>query len=458
MIKTEDEKLVQLIAEELLKKDTILYIGSGVSCWSGLPSWSKLLKDLSAYVTEMGYPNEHINKAINNGKFLYAASLSKKQLTSQEYAYFLKKEMDNETFQPSKLHEAIVQLGCNNYVTTNYDKLLEKTLRLRGREIQVISNKNIVELPMINRLDACNYILKSHGDIDDIESIILTREDYAKLYQDTSNIAQTLKTLFLTRTVIFVGFGLNDPDFDYIRDHITNTYGCKQIVHYAIMPDMEEEEKRYWKEQYSIKVLAYHTTKEELKQEHGELLRLIKKIGEIVQNYKITHNSVDGDISEPAFQLSLIKYLSKMERENSYGNTYPIGVREIHNKNHSCFSIIFAYDSVEALTVLNYLENLDIPSNLLPNAIVLYSKRTIIFQATDSNIEGFPSNDFNKYVMLNCGEETLAVFIGLLINFTRYSLLWVADVPKEINKALERILDDNIRNKSIKEISVLTNK
>lgn len=122
------------------------------------------------------------------------------------------------------------------------------------------------------------------------------------------------------------------------------------------------------------------------------------------------------------------------------------------------FGIIFAYDSVEALTVLNYLENLDIPSNLLPNAIVLYSKRTIIFQATDSNIEGFPSNDFNKYVMLNCGEETLAVFIGLLINFTRYSLLWVADVPKEINKALERILNDNIRNKSIKEISVLTNK
>lgn len=107
---------------------------------------------------------------------------------------------------------------------------------------------------------------------------------------------------------------------------------------------------------------------------------------------------------------------------------------------------------------MNYLENLDIPSNLLPNAIVLYSKRTITFQATYSNIEGFPSNDFNKYVMLNCGEETLAVFIGLLINFTRYSLLWVADVPKEINKALERILNDNIRNKSIKEISVLTNK
>lgn len=159
-----------------------------------------------------------------------------------------------------------------------------------------------------------------------------------------------------------------------------------------------------------------------------------------------------------------IKSMKSLKREGTHSWTVtPLVSIKINGLSDNTdrnpyFGIIFAYDSVEALTVLNYLENLDIPSNLLPNAIVLYSKRTIIFQATDSNIEGFPSNDFNKYVMLNCGEETLAVFIGLLINFTRYSLLWVADVPKEINKALERILNDNIRNKSIKEISVLTNK
>lgn len=159
-----------------------------------------------------------------------------------------------------------------------------------------------------------------------------------------------------------------------------------------------------------------------------------------------------------------IKSMKSLKREGTHSWTVtPLvsikinGLPDNTDRN-PYFGIIFAYDSVEALTVLNYLENLDIPSSLLPNAIVLYSKRTIIFQATDSNIEGFPSNDFNKYVMLNCGEETLAVFIGLLINFTRYSLLWVADVPKEINKALERILNDNIQNKSIKEISVLTNK
>lgn len=192
-----------------------------------------------------------------------------------------------------------------------------------------------------------------------------------------------------------------------------------------------------------------------------------------IDNYiQFPRESIYGNIEIKSFlnkdelmkAIDNIKSMKSLKREGTHSWTVtPLvsikinGLPDNTDRN-PYFGIIFAYDSVEALTVLNYLENLDIPSNLLPNAIVLYSKRTIIFQATDSNIEGFPSNDFNKYVMLNCGEETLAVFIGLLINFTRYSLLWVADVPKEINKALERILNDNIRNKSIKEISVLTNK
>ncbi|MBD5136431.1 MAG: hypothetical protein HDT39_10810 [Lachnospiraceae bacterium] len=156
-----------------------------------------------------------------------------------------------------------------------------------------------------------------------------------------------------------------------------------------------------------------------------------------------------------------IKSMKSLKREGTHSWTVTpfVSIKNYdlpdNTDRNPYFGIIFAYDSVEASTVLDYLKNIDIPSNLLPNAIILYSKRTIILQATDSNIEGFPSDDFNKYVMLNCGDETLAIFIGLLINFTRYSLLWVADVPKEINKALEHILMDNIQNKSIKEISVL---
>ena len=56
--------------------------------------------------------------------------------------------------------------------------------------------------------------------------------------------------------------------------------------------------------------------------------------------------------------------------------------------------------------------------------------------------------------MLDCGDNTLAIFIGLLINYTRYSLLSVADIPGEIMKVLENILSDNFENGTLLEVTL----
>jgi NAD-dependent SIR2 family protein deacetylase len=40
------EKLKQVLAQE----DTVLFIGSGVSCWSGLPTWPSLIEKLATFV------------------------------------------------------------------------------------------------------------------------------------------------------------------------------------------------------------------------------------------------------------------------------------------------------------------------------------------------------------------------------------------------------------------------
>jgi hypothetical protein len=38
----------------LKQEDTILFIGSGISCWAGLPSWSGLLLQLADYLEACG--------------------------------------------------------------------------------------------------------------------------------------------------------------------------------------------------------------------------------------------------------------------------------------------------------------------------------------------------------------------------------------------------------------------
>lgn len=118
-----------------------------------------------------------------------------------------------------------------------------------------------------------------------------------------------------------------------------------------------------------------------------------------------------------------------------------------NNTNRNpCFGMVFAYDSVEIESIIDYIRNLEICDSFLPNAIVLYSKKTLIIQANDSQVQAFPCTSFNKYTVLNCGEDILAVFIGLLINYTRYTLLSVADVPAEVTKTLGRILQQNNEN------------
>ena len=104
------------------------------------------------------------------------------------------------------------------------------------------------------------------------------------------------------------------------------------------------------------------------------------------------------------------------------------------------FGMIFAYDSTEVDTVLEYLKGINRPPQLLPNAIVLYSKKTIIIQGNGTQVEGFQKDIFDKYVSIYCGEDILAVFIGLLINYTRYVLLKTADIPRQTNSIMGELL------------------
>ena len=66
---------------------------------------------------------------------------------------------------------------------------------------------------------ATDFIFKPHGDAADSESIILTREQYRQLLPQGEREAalESLKTLLATRPVVYLGFGLRDPDFLYVR-------------------------------------------------------------------------------------------------------------------------------------------------------------------------------------------------------------------------------------------------
>lgn len=84
--------------------------------------------------------------------------------------------------------------------------------------------------------DNSRFVLKIHGSIQNLSSIIATTDDYNKRFEELQNgiIGATLKTILATKTVVFIGFSFGDEDFaqiiNYIRDEMGDIYPHVYIV------------------------------------------------------------------------------------------------------------------------------------------------------------------------------------------------------------------------------------
>src|SRR5208337_1218702 len=125
-----------------------------------------------------------------------------------------------------------------------------------------VTNRQLTAMAEIVHARAIDFIFKPHGDAADSESIILTREQYRQLLPQGERHAalESLKMLLASRPVVYLGFGLRDPDFVYLRDLLSNTYKGGTRDHYAIMADVSDVESDYWRRNYGIHLFGYATT------------------------------------------------------------------------------------------------------------------------------------------------------------------------------------------------------
>ncbi|MGV2287834.1 SIR2 family protein [Trinickia sp. YCB016] len=276
-----NENQIARLRNVLQKPDTVLLIGSGVSLWSGLPTWGGLIHELATYVTSLGRDAGAISKELNGGDLLLAASYGVFELSQSEFSSFIRKFCGSESFKPAEIHRLLIELGPTSFVTTNYDTLIEDAadnnfVSRAGRRLQVVNNRNFVEIGQIIQSSSRDFIFKYHGDIRDSESIILTREQYQSLKSKFRIVNDALTVLLATRPVVMIGFGLRDPDFLSIKDDLMAAFSGPVGEHFAIMPDFTTQETDYWRKQYGIEVVSYATKKlDDGRSDHSALLSLL---------------------------------------------------------------------------------------------------------------------------------------------------------------------------------------
>lgn len=277
--------LLDNLAQEF-NQDTILFIGSGVSITAGLPTWGTLINWLREYTHEQGCKVDAADSFIGKKDFIKAASALTLELTKEgkSLANFFIEYQDCQIFhnaEPQEIHNLLLEFPTNSFITPNYDLLIEKAAEKKGREIQIVHKAELAALNEIKRDRVKDYLYKYHGCITKPENIILDYEHYNKEIHGNSADIECLKNRIQSKTFVFIGAGLEDPDFNHIRDSLIHKTTPKDIEFWAFMPNCEAEVE-FYQQQYGTNLISY-------KMEDNDHSDLLNKLNELL----ITINNLD---------------------------------------------------------------------------------------------------------------------------------------------------------------------
>jgi hypothetical protein len=178
-----------------------------------------------------------LHALLRKGHLLEVADECSKLLGGYLFRDFIQKLFRNPAVRPVRLHELIVQLPFSAILTTNYDDLLERAYVLKNHTDVyplVFSRDNVAQLPRLAS-EKRFFILKLHGDSNNIETLVLTKRDYMEVIHRDQIYRTVLSSMLATHTAIFIGYGLRDYDLNLILGEqaaLFNSFGRR---HYAFL-------------------------------------------------------------------------------------------------------------------------------------------------------------------------------------------------------------------------------
>ena len=310
-LNAEERPLLRLIQQ----RDAILFVGSGISMWSGLPNWKQLLIGLADECLSLGGSIGAARKALEKNDMVSAADQLCDQLSPLEIAKVLRRQLYLTNPKPHEIHDLLFGLGIRRFVTTNYDNLLEQQVGLLKSSTQFLTatNRNLAELADIQKASADNFIFKPHGDLNDAESIVLSSEHYQRIFTDAhSPVKQALETIFVSRPILFLGYSIQDPDLKYILRTLRAKYRGNAGDLWAILPDLTKMEKHDLRTEFGIRAITYRTTKEGAER-HTELLRILRSLGEEAEGLRRTIIATTSKASDKTnLTVGLARYAARL--------------------------------------------------------------------------------------------------------------------------------------------------
>lgn len=220
--------------EEVSTGNGVLFVGAGVSAGC-FPRWQRLINHLR---DEFGITSQ-ASDALDIPQWVVEAH-GRAALERRMVEVFR-----DPSKKPTALQRLLARYPFDAVFTTNFDQLMEHAFRAQGHQVNVV-----IEDSQVGRIRKGDRValVKMHGCVSAPDTIVVTRDDYETYAQYHPAIVTHLQSLLATRTFLFVGFSLTDPNFRAIYSTVQYVLGAYRRFAFATMLERRHNPHlwRYW--------------------------------------------------------------------------------------------------------------------------------------------------------------------------------------------------------------------
>ena len=218
-----EEQFLREFTKELHNRNVAAFIGAGFSMSSGYVDWKTLLKHV---IDDLDLDSEKEHDLVSVAQYYVNKSGSNKSALTGTILHNF-----GVAKAPTKGHEILARLPIHTFWTTNYDRLIEKSLEDAKKVPDVKHTLEHLSVTWPNR-DAVVY--KMHGDVGDASNAVICKDDYERYPFKMGQFASLLKGDLIEKTFLFLGFSFTDPNIDFILSRVRAVLENDQREHYCI--------------------------------------------------------------------------------------------------------------------------------------------------------------------------------------------------------------------------------
>lgn len=163
---------------------------------------------------------------------------------------FLRQQIRDADFVPSRLHLLLMALPWVDVFTTNYDTLLERASHnIIARRYRVLVNESDLAGSIKPR------IVKLHGSFPSYRPFIITKEDYRTYPRRFPAFVNTVQQAIMETALCMIGFSGDDPNFEawtgWVRDNLGS---AAPPIYFCGILDLDNARRSYY-ESRNIKTI-----------------------------------------------------------------------------------------------------------------------------------------------------------------------------------------------------------